>query len=337
MQIGILGAGAIGCHVGGMLAAAGKHPVLVGRAAMAQALADGIELTGAGRPAMRAESGSFSFAPEPAALSTCDAVLVCVKSMDTRQAGRELARHLKPGAIVASLQNGVANAAVLQQALGAAPGVPRVLAGMVSFNVARIGANRFHRGAGEEIVLQDAPGALALTGEMLAAGLATVIRRDIDAVLWGKLLLNLNNAVNALSGLPLRDQLADRNWRRVMALCVREAMRVLRAAGIRPARVGPAPPHLIAPILELPDWLFALATAAMPAMDGEARTSMAQDLAAGRPSEVDFLNGEIVRLGREAGVATPVNAAMVEAVKAAFAAGRPPGVSGAQMLETLRR
>lgn len=333
MQIGILGAGAIGCHVGGMLAAAGKHPVLVGRAAMAQALAGGIELTGAGRPAMRAEAGSFSFAVEPAALSACDAVLVCVKSMDTPAAGRELARHLKPGAIVASLQNGVANAAALGAALGGRP----VLAGMVSFNVARIGANRFHRGAGEEIVLQDAPGALALAGEMLGAGLAAVVRRDIQAVLWGKLLLNLNNAVNALSGLPLRDQLADRNWRRVMALCVREAMRVLDAAGIRPTRVGPAPPRLIAATLELPDWLFRLVASRMPAMDGEARTSMAQDLAAGRPSEVDFLNGEIVRLGREIGVATPVNAAVVAAVKAAFAAGRPPGIDGAQMLRMLRR
>ncbi len=337
MQIGILGAGAIGCHVGGMLAAAGKMPVLVGRASMVEALADGIELTSVDRPAIKAGPGSFSLSTDPAALAGCDAVLVCVKSMDTRQAGHELAPHLKPGATIASLQNGVANATVLREVLGAGPGSPRVLAGMVAFNVARIGANRFHRGAGAEIVLEDAPGALALTGEMLEAGLATVIRRDIEAVMWGKLLLNLNNAANALSGLSLRDQLADRNWRRVMALCVREALVAMRAAGIRPARVGPAHPRLIATVLELPDWLFYRIVARMPAMDGEARTSMAQDLAAGRPSEVDFLNGAIVDLGVKAGVPTPVNAAMVKAVKAAFAAGRPPGVSGAQMLEMLRR
>lgn len=337
MQIGILGAGAIGCHVGGMLAAAGKMPVLVGRASLAEALADGIELTSVDRPPILARPDTFTLASDPAELSACDAVLVCVKSMDTRQAGLELARHAKPGAIIVSLQNGVANAAVLKEALAGAPGTPRVLAGMVAFNVARIGANRFHRGAGQEIVLEDAPGALALAGELLAAGLAAKVHRNIESVLWGKLLLNLNNAANALSGLSLRDQLADRNWRRVMALCVREALKVMRAAGIRPARVGPAHPRLIATVLELPDWLFYRIVARMPAMDGEARTSMAQDLAAGRQSEVDFLNGAIVELGVKAGVPTPVNTAMVKAVKAAFAAGRPPGVSGAQMLEMLRR
>ncbi len=158
MRIGVLGAGSIGCHVGGMLAAADMAVVLVGRSELGEALQAGIELTAHDGTHQHTAPGQFVFATDASALAECDVILVCVKSGDTAAAGEVLAPHLKEEAIVVSLQNGVGNVAILRRAL---PG-RTVLAAMVGFNVARIGGNRFHRGTEGEIVLQEHKAAQAL-------------------------------------------------------------------------------------------------------------------------------------------------------------------------------
>jgi len=331
MKTGIFGAGSIGCHVGGMLAAAGGAVVLVGRAGMGERLAGGIVLTRHDGDGTRAEPGSFSFSADPAALADCDVILVCVKSVATREAADTLARIAKPEAVVVSLQNGVSNAGVLREALA-----PRtVLAGMVGFNVAQIGDSRFHRGTEGEIVLEAGPGADAIAGALNAAGIEAAVCDDIEAVQWGKLLLNLNNAVNALSGLPLKRQLSMRAYRQVLAVSMREALGVLKAAGIRPAAVGKAGPSLIVRILALPDWLFVRLAGSMLAIDDDATSSMAEDLARGRAPEIDWLNGEIVALGRTTGVATPVNETLVALVRAAFAGEGPRRYSGPELKKAM--
>jgi 2-dehydropantoate 2-reductase len=319
MKPGVFGAGSVGCHVGGMLAAAGRHPVLVGRPAMRERLANGMVLTSHDGNERIAGPDSFEFDARANALSGCTCVFVCVKSSDTAEAGRTLARVLEKGATVVSLQNGVSNAAALRAAM---PGHP-VLAGMVGFNVAQIGANRFHRGTEGEIAIEDGKGALAAAAMLAAAGIPAMVRRDIGAVQWGKLILNLNNAVNALSGLPLKRQLADRRWRKVLAASIREALAVLDAAGVRPARLGKVAPAWIPFLLELPDWLFVRLAASMLKVDDDARSSMAEDLERGREPEIDWLNGEIVRLGSKHGVPTPVNKAIIAMARELFA-GKPP-------------
>ncbi len=330
MRIGVFGAGSVGCFIGGMLAAAGNHPLLVGRPAMGARLAQGIVLTGHDGLARNAAPGSFMFSTEPSALAGCECVCVCVKSADTRMAAQSLVGVLQPGCLVVSLQNGITNPALLQELLPKT----RVVAGMVGFNIAQSGTSRFHRGTDGDIILADKPGALALAGALIAAGIPTRIRRDMGAVQWGKLLLNLNNAVNALSGLPLKRQLADRLWRKVLAHSMREANAVLGAAGIRPAKLGKVSPRFIPAILELPDWLFTLVAASMLRIDDEARSSMAEDLEKGRQPEIDYLNGEIVGLGAMHGVSTPVNAAIIDEVRKLFAAG---GIKHPSATEILAR
>ncbi|HSO48014.1 MAG TPA: ketopantoate reductase C-terminal domain-containing protein, partial [Rhizobiaceae bacterium] len=209
-------------------------------------------------------------------------------------------------------------AAALASAL---PGM-KVLAGMVGFNIAQIGANRFHRGTEGEIAIADGKGALQAAAMLTAAGVPAMVRRDFEAVQWGKLLLNLNNAVNALSGLPLKRQLSDLRWRKVLAASMREALSVLDAARIRPARLGKVAPRYIPFVLELPDWLFLRLAATMLKVDDDARSSMAEDLERGRTPEIDWLNGEIARLGAANGVATPVNDAIIAMVRELFA-GKP--------------
>jgi 2-dehydropantoate 2-reductase len=154
---------------------------------------------------------------------------------------------------------------------------------------------------------------------LASAGFEVQVRADAIDVQWSKLLVNLNNAVNALSGIPLRAQLEDRRYRLAMAACVREGLAVTRAAGIRLARVGAMIPGLVPLVLPLPDFLFFAAARTMVKIDPLAKSSMTDDLERGRVTEVDYLNGEIVALGEKVGVPTPVNRKIVALVKEAEA------------------
>ena len=100
-----------------------------------------------------------------------------------------------------------------------------------------------------------------------------------------------------------------------MAKVLSEALTVLEAEGITPARTGKVIPNLMPKIMKLPDFLFNVVAASTLKIDPEARSSMYEDLMLGRRTEIDFLNGEIVRLGEKNHIATPVNTHIVELIK----------------------
>jgi 2-dehydropantoate 2-reductase len=126
----------------------------------------------------------------------------------------------------------------------------------------------------------------------------------------------------------LREQLMDRGYRRCLAALQVEALQTLHAAGIVPAQVGALPPNRIAVVLRLPNWLFKSVAARMLRIDSKARSSMAEDLALGRGTEIDSLCGEVVRLAESKGRSAPINARMVALVKA-WPAQRVPMTSNA--------
>jgi 2-dehydropantoate 2-reductase len=134
-------------------------------------------------------------------------------------------------------------------------------------------------------------------------------------VQWPKLLLNLNNPVNALSGLPLRAELLDRDHRRVLAALQHEALRALAAAGIAPARITALPPRWMPHLLRLPNWLFERVAARLLRIDANARSSMADDVALGRRTEVDAFCGEVLRLARAHGGDAPINARIAQMIE----------------------
>ncbi len=330
-----MGAGAVGCFVGGSLQAAGATVHLIGRPRVLGALrAQGLRLTDlrGGDRRLSAAALQLHAAPPPTAgagaVPAPALVLLCVKSGATRDAAAQLAAVLPPGTPLLSLQNGVGNANAAQ---AAAPAL-RVLAGMVPYNIAELAPGHCHRGTGGRLAAPDDAALRPWAPLFDAAGLGLALHADITPVLWGKLLLNLNNPVNALSGLPLRAQLLDRDCRRVLAALQAEALAVLRAAGVRPAQVGAVKPALMPWVLRLPDWAFARVAKRMLAIDDKARSSMADDLALGRPTEIDAFCGEIVRLGQRLGRATPVNERALELLSRP----RPPRLDGAGM-RALRR
>ncbi|MGW7443752.1 ketopantoate reductase C-terminal domain-containing protein [Kitasatospora sp. NPDC054795] len=145
------------------------------------------------------------------------------------------------------------------------------------------------------------------------------------------------SAVNALSGLPLREQVGQLAYRQCVARCQLEALAVFRAAGMAPAQLGPVPPEVMPQVLELPDAQFQELAGASLQIDATARSSMWEDLQRGRPTEIDSLQGEIVALAERHGFTAPANARLITLVHEAEAAapGTAPGWTGAALLAEL--
>ncbi|WP_267224726.1 2-dehydropantoate 2-reductase [Dyella silvae] len=254
----------------------------------------------------------------PFAAAKAHLVLVTVKSSATETVASELANVVAPGVPVISFQNGLHNAEILRAAL---PGHP-VLTGMVPFNVLQRVPGDFHQGSGGELMVENHASLAAFHPIFAAAGLPMIARNDMASVLAAKLLLNLNNALNALSDLPLKDELSQRDWRRCLALAQREALDVFAAANIHPAKLTPLPPQWLPRVLEMRDAWFRRLASRLLAIDPVARSSMWEDLQRGRPTEVDAINGEVVRIAAQHHVAAPVNARLVTLVHEAEQARR---------------
>jgi 2-dehydropantoate 2-reductase len=331
VTIAVYGAGGIGCYVGGRLVATGTDVVLVGRERMRDEIAaHGLHLTDYLGADLRAEKVRFRITPDAAA--EADLVLVTVKSAATEAAAAELAGVLRPGALVVSFQNGIRNGELLRDRLAE----QTVVTGMVPFNVLNRGDGSFHQGTEGGLDIQGHPDLQPFTEAFNRAGLPLTQHADILSVQWAKLLLNLNNPVNALSDLPLRDQLSQRDFRRCLAAAQSEALDLLTANGITPARLMALPPHRLPVVLRLPDFLFRRLASKMLAIDPLARTSMWEDLQAGRRTEVDYLNGEVVRLAESLGRTAPVNAKLIELIRAAESGPRKAW-TGADLFAELTR
>ncbi|WP_122073985.1 2-dehydropantoate 2-reductase [Pseudophaeobacter sp. EL27] len=306
LRIAIAGAGAIGCFCGGLWAAAGHSVSLLGRSRVLRPVAQrGLLLSDYAGLQQRVEPQQLRCSEDPAVLAEADLVVVAVKSSGTAAMGQLIAQYGRPDAPVLSFQNAMTNAQMLSQML---PGRD-VRAAMVPFNVVPAETSEgappgYHRASSGDIMIAAGGGHW---GRLLSVpGLPVVETSNITGVQWGKLLINLNNALNALSGIPLMTQLQSRHWRQLMADQMAEALRVMRAAGLRPVSTTPLPVWMSPHILRLPNWAFTRIAAQMLTIDPTARSSMAQDLMQGRITEVDALQGEVQRLGLAHGVPTPI-------------------------------
>lgn len=285
MRVAVMGAGAVGCYFGGLLARAGHEVLFIGRPDHVAAInAHGLLM----------ETKTFT-AHAPAKASTAaaaidqpDLLLFCVKSGDTETAGRTLAERLGSDTIVLSLQNGVDNADRLAAVLERP-----VLPAIVYAGVEMAGPGHVkHQGGGMLVV-----GASARSAELAttfsAAGIPTTVRPDIATALWVKLIVNCAyNALSAAGPLPYGPMMQTPGVREVVADAVAECAAVAEACGV------PLPADILATTLALAD-----------SMPGQ-MSSTAQDILRGKPTEIDFLNGYVVRKGAELGVATPTNRAL---------------------------
>ncbi|GAA1051809.1 2-dehydropantoate 2-reductase [Dietzia natronolimnaea] len=319
LRITVIGAGVVGCYLGGRLA---RHAdvTLVGRPHVLDPIrAVGLTVeSGEGvEDRLHVPAEALTLAETPVAVRRSDVVLVCTKAGSTAAATAEFVPYLRPGSLVVGLQNGLHSADLIREGVDATP----VIAGIIPFNVARTGPATYRRTSTGEIRIAEHPLAAPLLRVMEEADLRVRATDDIQAVLHGKVLLNMNNAVQALSGLPLRAELLDRDLRRCVALCQTEANRVFTAAGVVSRVPVAVPAGMLPAVMRLPTPVFRRLARAVVRVDADGTSSMNDDLVRGRPTEIDILQGEVVRMGRYLGVETPACAHIVELVHEAERAG----------------
>lgn len=331
-RVCIYGAGSIGTYVGGRLQAAGVPVTLIGRPKIAGQIGrHGLRLTNWQGSDVRLDASDIRYVTNDAVAAEADLIIVAVKSAATGSVGKALAGRIAPTTVVLSLQNGIGNARTLADYLPDNP----VLTGMISFNVLQRGEGHFHAGTEGELMCESHPVLEALQPFFAKAELPLELRDDMHAVQWAKLLMNLNNPINALSGIPLLDELSQRNYRRCLALLIAETLSVLKANGIKPAKLMSIPMSLLPWVLRSPDWLFKRLASQILAIDPVARSSMWEDLDVGRVTEIDWLNGEVVRQAEKQGVAVPANRRIVALIKQAEQGGRR-NWQGRELLEALQ-
>jgi len=311
----VAGAGSIGCFVGGVSASAGRRVSLLARPRLIAEIEQfGLTLTSLEGSSWHVASQQVKLSDDPKILGDAGAVLVAVKSADTAEIADTIARYAPPDAVIVSLQNGIANVPLLRRRL---PG-RTVLAAVVPFNVVTAGNGRFHRATSGDIVIERDKDDTA--ARLSVPGLAMRATDNIAGVQWGKLLVNLNNAINALSGLPLREQLAQRDWRALFADQIAEGLTAVRAEGIHPVSPTPLPLSWTPHLLRLPDALFAIALAPAMKIDPQARSSMWEDLERRRRTEIDYLQGVITGIADRRRLKAPLSRRIVALIRDAEAA-----------------
>lgn len=299
-KIAVVGAGAIGCYFGGLLARSGGGVTLIGRQGHVDAISrDGLRFQSGGTE----QRIAVAAATDMTAIAGAALVLFCVKSFDTEDAAAKLAPHLEPGAIVVSLQNGVDNADRIRRHTQNEVMPALVYAGA---NIPAPGVVQ-HTGGGNIVIgrtrefRNTETGALSLdeiAALFTAAGVSVKISDNIEAELWTKLVMNCAyNAISALSGMPYGQMMALPEIAGVMRDVVEEVVQVARAKGVR------LPEDMSDQAMKLAD--------AMP----RTTSSTAQDIAKGRRTEIDHLNGYVVRQGKALGIPTPVNRTLNALIK----------------------
>jgi 2-dehydropantoate 2-reductase len=294
LRIAVMGAGAVGCYYGALLARAGHAVSLIGRQSHVQAVQQrGLRL----ETALLDVQVPMQASTEASAVQGADVVLFCVKSTDTEAAARAIQPWLAPGALVLTLQNGVDNdervRAVLDRRTPVAAAVVYVATAMAGPGHVQ------HHGRGE-LVIAPSPRSEAVAAQFGAAGIPTQISDNVRGALWAKLVLNCAyNALSALSQQPYGQLVQAPGVTDVIADTVAECLAVAKADGVT------IPGDVAAAVRGIP--------ATMPGQ----HSSTAQDLARGKPTEIDHLNGYVVQRGEALGVPTPLNRALQVLVKLA--------------------
>jgi 2-dehydropantoate 2-reductase len=302
IRVAVMGAGAVGSYFGGMLARAGARVTLIARPNHVQAIQkNGLLLD----TVTFKEHVALNASTDPSDVRDAQFVLFCVKALDAESAARSIAPHLSQDAIVISLQNGVDNIARIRAASGidALPAVVYVASALPEPGHVK------HSGRGEWIVGEYAGATPPVAGaksrpervaELCAsAGVPCRVSQNVEVDQWTKMVMNCaGNAVTAIAQTSFAHVARNLDTREVLRSVINECVAVALAAGV-------AMPDV--------DWTERGLKNAETL--GEATSSTAQDIARGKPTEIDSLNGYIVRRGKELGVPTPVNMTLFALIK----------------------
>lgn len=304
MKICVLGAGALGCAIGGVLTEAGNEVWLVnrGQASVDAMNRHGLMMREQGVDRVVRVRATTDCRDIAAATGPVDLVIVLVKSFHTRAAIESALPIVGEHTAVLSLQNGLGHEDTLAEAVGR----EKVLAGKTYAGGVMLAPGHIIAGTqGKQTHIGELDGGISerasrIAGAFNRAGLPTTVSPNIMGTMWDKLLVNV--ATGALSGitrLPYGELYQVPEVEACAMAAVAEAMAVARASGIQLSMTEPRQP-----------WVMAAA-----GLPPEFKASMLQSLEKGSVTEIDYINGAVVRQGAKVGVPTPVNQALVACIK----------------------
>jgi len=308
-KIAVVGAGAIGSVVGGLLAKAGEDVTLIARKEHVDTInSDGLLIKGIANGVRIKVKAAEKLDFHP------DIILLAVKTQDVEEACRQIEAYIGQ-AVVVTLQNGVRSDGIVA---GYMP-VENIISGMVMFNAQYLQPGQVTYSHAGKIVIGDPyvgnHERLANIASLLSKAVKTKVTDNISGVHWSKLLVNnLSNGVEAMTGMSIAECMNDRVLKKISALTLREGYKVIRKAGYHPAGLPGAPLLLLRFIVYSP---LSVAEWALRQSMKNLRTlsSTLQSIRRGKPTEIDYLNGEIVQLGIKTGMETPANKLVTNMVK----------------------
>lgn len=314
MKYAVIGLGAIGSIIGGLLTKSGEDVVLIGKKNQVEIInKKGIRIKGINGSTL---VENVNTSTDLSTLSNVDVVIICVKSQDTQNLASDLKKFINKSALLVSLQNGVRNLEILRDTTG-----NKVVSGVILF-----------------IALYSKPGEVELTikgGLLLEAdnssydnvkclvnslkkeGLKLKIVDDIEGILWSKLIVNLQIAVTALTGQTINESIIDKDSRAVLIATMKEGIYVLEQSGISLKTLPDIDPRRIIRRLSLFNSTLLKIGSRIMGLKENARNSMWQSLSRGKSTEIDYINGEIVNLARKNNLKAPINTKLVELIKVA--------------------
>ncbi len=290
IRIAVMGAGAVGCYFGGMLARAGHDVTLIGRPSHVEAVQrDGLWLD----TQTFSEHVRLKASVDAAAVAGTQLLLFCVKSTDTIDTGKQIAPYLQADTVVLSLQNGVDNATALQSVLS-----QQVIPAVVYVATEMAGAGHVRHNGRGELVIGDAAASTGLAKVLGAAGIPVEVSANVTGALWAKLIVNCAyNAMSAITQMPYGRLVKGEGVEQLMRAVVDECLAVAAAAGV-----------------SVPGDSFEDVARIARTM-ADQYSSTAQDLKRGKRSEIDHLNGYVVRQAQALGIKAPINQTLHTLVK----------------------
>ena len=306
----IFGAGLIGNYLAGCFLSKGRDVTLLGRVSMQHKLHKGLIITDLNGHKVELDTPKFILE----STTLFDIVWLTIKGTATADAITDLKKVVGPETIIVCCQNGLGS----DEPIRAAFPDNTILTAVFGPNVALIenddGSLHFNRATEGKFVVESHPILDPILSDLDSPLLPIHSSNDIASEQWAKLQLNLANAVNALADVPIKTMVETEGYRKIIVALMRELLRVTDAMNIDLPKVAAVPGHWIPRMMNLPNWLFLRVAQKMLAIDPSAKASMYWDLYAGRKTEIEYLNGALVRQAEKLGIDCPVNTKLVELV-----------------------
>ena len=338
----VFGAGLIGGFLGGVLTSLDLTTTLICRSAVKKKLTNGLLLTDYSENKAMVKALNLidneDLATNKFENLTCDFLWITVKCTAIESVSKAIHPFVKKNTIIFCCQNGLGS----DQIIKAQFPNNTVLRVMVPFNVAEPKAGHLHRGSEGTMYIESTPVVEAMI-KGLTQKISTPIMRvkqatNMDEILWAKLQLNLGNSVNALADIPVKSMLEQRAYRQVNAALMKELLAVTKALKIDLPKLTAVSAEYIPTILSLPSFVYKRITKKVLAIDPTVRSSMWWDLSQGKKTEIDHLNGAVVRAAEALGIPCPANKNIIQLIKKMEQtplANRTGGIAGKALLKMI--